>query len=121
MWPITSITCSRLDDVGGDGMKKAIDWVFRNRETGAITVAQFPNVALWIFLGVFAVRLFGSIEDDSGQAVIEGGTRVVLDLIGFAALGWWSVDEIWRGVNPWRRFLGVTGACFTVVGLIDTF
>jgi hypothetical protein len=23
-------------------------WLFRNRQTGGITVAQFPNTALWI-------------------------------------------------------------------------
>jgi hypothetical protein len=22
------------------------------------------------------------------------------------ALGWWAVDEVLRGVNPWRRLLG---------------
>ena len=32
------------------------DWWFRDRGTGEIVIAQFPNVALWIFLGSVVVR-----------------------------------------------------------------
>ena len=34
---------------------RAFNWFFRNRETGEITVAQFPNVPLWIFFGASLV------------------------------------------------------------------
>jgi hypothetical protein len=98
--------------------REAFDWLFRNRETGEITVAQFPNLALWIFIGTFVLRLFGTIEDADGNAIIEGTTRTVVDLVGLAALAWWSIDEIWRGVNPWRRILGAVGALVTAAGLV---
>ena len=73
------------------------DWLFRNRRTGRITIAQFPNVPLGVFLGAVAVeRLF----EPAGTA----GTAV--RVLGAGALSWWAIDETIRGVNPWRRLLG---------------
>jgi hypothetical protein len=82
--------------------------MFRNRETGEITIAQFPNVPLGIFIGTVGVRWF---------AADGTGLRTTLDWIGVAALGWWAVDEVLRGVNPWRRLLGVGGCAAAVAGL----
>src|SRR5664279_3254710 len=69
------------------------DWFFRNRQTGRITIAQFPNFALWSYLVTVVVRRF-----------VSAGTpaRTVLDAIGVAALAGWALDEVLRGVNPWR-------------------
>ena len=74
-----------------------IDWLFRSRETGRITIAQMPNLPLWIFIVAAALR-----------AVLDptGGARTALDVVATGALVWWAVDEIARGVNPWRRILG---------------
>ena len=74
--------------------------MFRNRGTGEITVAQFPNLALWIFLGTVVARWV--VPEDSGAFT-------ALRVVALAALGWWALDEVVRGVNPWRRFLGVIG------------
>lgn len=74
-----------------------INWLFRNRETGHLTVAQFPNLALWIFIMAALVRAVFSPAGDVGTAI---------DVIAMAALAWWAIDELIRGVNPWRRFLG---------------
>lgn len=74
-----------------------LDWLFRNRQTGQITIAQFPNVPLWLFL---AATAFDRIVEPSGTL----GTTV--RLVAAAALTWWALDELFRGVNPWRRFLG---------------
>ena len=74
-----------------------IDWLFRNRQTGRITVGQVPNAPLWVFLVASAVRwLFDP----------TGGVRTVLGVVATAALVWWAIDEVIRGVNPWRRILG---------------
>ncbi len=97
------------DSSGRDGQGRSpFDWCFRDRRTGRITVAQFPNVALGIFLATVALRL-----------VVPTGTtgRTVVDGIGLAALAWWAVDEVVRGVNPWRRLLGVGGCVVVVSGL----
>lgn len=80
-----------------------IDWLFRNRRTGEITIAQFPNLALWIFLVAAVVRWLTSPT---------GTGATVIDVIAGGALLWWGVDEMVRGVNPFRRMLGavvVTG------------
>ncbi|MEA1832897.1 hypothetical protein U8607_12480 [Methylobacterium durans] len=78
-------------------MRRALDWAFRDRETGRITVAQWPNAPLWLFAaGSLAAHLMGS-DDGAGR---------VLRLAATACLVVWSVDEIVRGVNPWRRILG---------------
>ena len=73
-----------------------VDWLFRNRRTGRITIAQFPNTALWLFLVATALRWLFS----------TGRPGATLTVLATAALIWWAVDELVRGVNPWRRLLG---------------
>ncbi len=86
-----------------------VDWFFRNRHTGEITIAQFPNVPLWVFLIATALRwLFGP----------SGGIRTALDALAAAGLVWWAVDEVLRGVNPWRRILGGAVLAGQVVGYL---
>ena len=74
-----------------------IDWLFRNRQTGRITVAQFPNMALGVFLVASTLRRFL----DPG-----GWTGTGLEVVATGSLMWWAIDELVRGVNPWRRLLG---------------
>jgi hypothetical protein len=74
-------------------MRRAIDWLFRDRKTGRITIAQFPNAALAVFL---AASVLGRL--------VHGNDT--LRVIATGALIWWAADEIIRGVNPWRRLLG---------------
>lgn len=83
----------------------AFDWMFRDRQTRRITVAQFPNVALGVFSGTVVVGWVTGEDDVIG---------VVAWWMGTAALGWWAVAELRSGVNPWRRLLGVAGC--VVVG-----
>jgi hypothetical protein len=87
----------------------AFDWCFRSRETGHITIAQFPNIPLGLFLASVVV----------GWVVPETTTaHQVVDWVGVAALGWWAADELIRGVNPWRRALGVVGLALTISGVV---
>ena len=86
-----------------------IDWLFRDRATGRLVIAQFPNPPLWVFFATVVGRWF----------VDEGSTaHDVLRGIGLAALAWWAVDEIVRGANPWRRLLGVGGLVVVASGLV---
>ena len=78
----------------------AFEWMFRYRETGRITVVQFPNAALAIFLATVVVGRATDEDSATGLAVRWTGT---------VALAWWAVGEVRSGVNPWRRFLGVVG------------
>lgn len=88
---------------------KVVDWLFRNRETGRITIAQWPNPSLAIFL---AASLARRLLDP------QGSTRTVLVVVSTAALVWWAVDEVARGVNPFRRMLGGTVLVLTLVALL---
>lgn len=74
-----------------------IEWLFRNRQTGRITIVQLPNAALWLFLVATGLRW---LVDPSG------GLRTALSVLAAGGLLWWAVDEVFRGVNPWRRLLG---------------
>ncbi len=90
-------------------MSALFEWCFRDRRTGRIVIGQFPNVALAVFLATVVVRFVAS----------EGSTAFdIARWVGAGALGWWAVDEVARGVNPWRRLLGLVVGGFVVVGVI---
>src|SRR5207253_904286 len=74
-----------------------IDWLFRNRDTGRMTIVQFPNAALGLFLAATCLQwlLAPTGELRSGLRVLAAGGLI-----------WWAVDELIRGVNLWRRLLG---------------
>lgn len=78
-------------------LRRALDWAFRSRVDGRITVAQWPNLPLWLFLGLAAAGRILALPGSAGAAL-----QVAADL----AFAWWALDEVLRGVNPWRRFLG---------------
>lgn len=83
--------------------------MFRSRQTGKITVAQLPNAPLIVFLVAAAVR---SIFHPSGTM------RTIVTVVATVALIVWAGDEIFRGVNPWRRILGGAVLALTIVGLL---
>jgi hypothetical protein len=74
-----------------------VNWLFRNRQTGEITVAQAPNPPLLIWLLATIARV---VFDPSGWL----GTA--LTIVATTALIVWSLDELVRGVNPFRRIVG---------------
>lgn len=80
----------------GSPIGRAADWVFRNRETGRITIGQTPNLALWAF----------ALAKLAAWLLPDGAARGIATLVAFLALVVWAGDELLRGVNPWRRFLG---------------
>lgn len=90
-------------------IRSPFDWLFRNRQTNEITIGQFPNVPLWIFFATVVLR----------WVVPDGALRNGISWIGAAALLWWAVDEVLRGVNPWRRLLGLGGCVFAVVRVVS--
>ncbi|MEL7210840.1 MAG: hypothetical protein AAGK32_21830, partial [Actinomycetota bacterium] len=51
-----------VDDAEGEdgrtGRPALVDWLFRDRTTGRITIAQPPNPPLWIFLASVVARWF---------------------------------------------------------------
>lgn len=78
-------------------MRGLFDWCFRDRRTGAVVIGQAPNLALWLFA---AASLAAWLIPPGGTA---GHVAFILSRL---VLAWWAADELLRGVNPWRRFLG---------------
>jgi hypothetical protein len=85
-----------------------VDWLFRNRQTGEITIAQVPNAALVVFLVAWLARRLLDPTDRADD---------VLRAVAIGALIYWGADELLRGVNPWRRFLGAVVLGFQLLAL----
>jgi hypothetical protein len=78
-------------------MRRFLYWFFRNRETGEVTIAQAPNLVLWV--AIAAGVLLWVLPP-------PGNPGVALEVVFKGSLFVWAVDEVFRGVNPWRRCLG---------------
>lgn len=78
-------------------MREFLQWFFRNRETGKVTIAQAPNLVLWVVIaaGILLWVLPSSGNPSAALGIVFKGGLLV-----------WAVDEVFRGVNPWRRCLG---------------
>lgn len=83
-------------------------WWFEHRETGEITIAQFPNWPLWCIAACWILRAL--ISDGTVTHEVLGWTTRVLWLV-------WGADEIARGVNPWRRLLGTAVIVSQIVAI----
>ena len=91
-----------------DELARAFDWLFRDRRTGHVVIAQVPNAPLVVFLVASVGR---RVADPSGTA----GT--VVDVVATGALLVWAGDEVLRGVNPFRRLLGAAVGLATLGAL----
>jgi hypothetical protein len=88
-----------------------LNWMFRSRKTGRITLAQFPNWQLLVWLLASAVMWLGHPR---------GLLQNVLRILAPAALALWAGDEALRGVNPFRRLLGVAVLAGLIFSLVRT-
>jgi hypothetical protein len=86
-----------------------IDWWFRDRRTGRIVVAHVPNLAILLWMATVVARQL--VEPESSAWAL-------LWWAGSATLGWWAIDELVRGVNPWRRSLGLGVGIVVIVGVV---
>jgi hypothetical protein len=91
------------------GGVRVIEWALRDRRTGRIVVAQWPNTALIVWIAASVVL---ALSDP------DGVWGLVLRVAATVALSWWAVDEVVRGVNPWRRLLGVVVFAGLVLSLL---
>jgi hypothetical protein len=62
-------------------MHRFFRWFFQNRETGAITIAQAPNLFLWIVIVAGALIWVGHPSDRLGVA-LEIIFKAVLFFLG---------------------------------------
>ncbi|MES2092806.1 MAG: hypothetical protein V4531_03205 [Actinomycetota bacterium] len=78
------------------GRNNGLDWMFRSRATGRITLAQPPNFEQRVFSAATLV----------GVLLPKSKLRTGVGVVAVLALLVWAVDELARGVNPFRRILG---------------
>jgi hypothetical protein len=86
-----------------------IDWLFRSRQTGRITVAQAPNAPLIVFMVAAGVRWIFHPTGALGD---------VVGVVATVALVVWALAEIVAGVNPWRRILGAVVLVLVLLGML---
>ena len=86
-----------------------LDWLFRNRRTGQVTVAQLPNLPLLVWLGTSLLSVWWSPRI---------GDVDLLATVSRIALVVWAGDEVLRGVNPFRRILGAVVLLATAWSLL---
>jgi hypothetical protein len=79
------------------------DRIFRDSE-GNIVIAQMPNLPL----------LVGSIASFLQFVLPSGEPQTVLGLVAFGTLFTWAWQELFEGVNYFRRSLGL----ISLVGII---
>lgn len=84
-----------------------MDWLFRDRTTGKIVIAQLPNIPLIAWLVATALAL-----------VTTGLAHTILGHTATLALVVWAGDELLRGVNPFRRMLGAAVLAWEALSLI---
>ena len=77
--------------------------VFRDSE-GKIVIAQPPNLPLIVWIVASVLKLI----------VTTGKINLGLDLVAFGSLFTWAWEELFQGVNYFRRALGL----IVLVGLI---
>jgi hypothetical protein len=90
-------------------LRRTLLWLFRNRNTGRLTVVQLPNIPL-------ATYLFATVL----HIVFRSNTAVstVVAAVASAAIAVWAVLEIVWGVNPFRRGLGSVVLILVVVSAL---
>jgi Na+/H+ antiporter NhaD/arsenite permease-like protein len=90
-------------------VRRSIRRLFLNPGTGRLTVVQWPNISLSVFIVIsivlHAIHLVGGVEIFA---------RVLADLAIFV----WAIDELMRGVNPFRRALGMVVLITTCVSVL---
>jgi len=90
------------------GIGRLVRWMFLNRQTDRITVAQRPNISLSAFI-VLSAALY--VFHPFGRA------ETIVRILAAGALVVWSSDELVRGINPFRRFLGLVVLLATITSL----
>ena len=81
------------------------DKTFRDSD-GQIAIAQMPNLPILVWVGAVLLKLIFT----SGQ------TYLLLDTIAFGTLFTWAWEELFQGVNYFRRGLGL----LVLIGVIGS-
>lgn len=87
-----------------------VDKVFRDREgEGEIVLAQMPNLPIIVWIVASLLRLFFT----------TGKVSIGLEIIAFGSLFTWAWEELFQGVNYFRRALGLIVLVSLIVSKIQ--
>jgi hypothetical protein len=84
------------------------DKTFRDIE-GNVVIAQVPNLPLLVWLAATLLKLTPTSNNIS----------IVLDTIAFGALFTWAWQELFQGVNYFRRTLGFIVLIVTIASRVQ--
>jgi hypothetical protein len=101
---------ARWVTAAGRRVTRTFDWAFRSRTNGRVAIAQWPNLALWIVIACDVTPRLVHLQTGAHQDLHWAGTAAVL---------WWSIDELVRGVNPFRRILGAVVLARVIIRIVD--
>ena len=85
----------------------SVSWWFRS-EDGRLTLWQFPNPALWVWLAALVL----------GRFDLSAAHERAVDGVRHGALLVWALDELVRGASPFRRVLGAVVLVAQVASLV---
>jgi uncharacterized membrane protein YGL010W len=75
---------------------RLLDKIFRSA-TGEIVIVQMPNLPILIWIVATILKIFFK----------TGKTNLGLDILATVALLIWAIQELFQGVNYFRRGLGL--------------
>jgi hypothetical protein len=87
-----------------------LDRLFRDG-TGEIVIGQLPNLPIMIWVSVTLLKLVFK----------AGQVKIVLDMLAFSSLLYWSFLEITQGVNYFRRDLGIVVLITLITSIVQQF
>jgi hypothetical protein len=86
------------------------DRLFRD-STGEIIIGQSPNLPIIIWVAATLLKLVFK----------TGQVKILLDLLAFGSLLYWSFLEITQGANYFRRDLGIIVLITLIASVIQRF
>lgn len=91
-------------------MKYFLDWLFKDfsGRNGKYVIAEAPNLLLIIFMIAIVLAV----------VIYPGFWQKLFALVAYAALAWWSIQEIRSGRSRFRKVLGYAGIIAVVGALL---
>jgi hypothetical protein len=86
----------------------AIDWFLRSRDDGTIVLGQRPNARALAWMAAWSLS----------RVAPAGPFRRSLETAAAAILVLWALDELLRGVNPFRRSVGALAMAAVAAGAL---
>lgn len=104
--PESDTSSQKAENIGNT----LFDKIFRDRN-GEIVLAQTPNLPLICWIVITLLKLIFP----------TGKYAMQLDAIAFGLLFTWAWEEIFQGVNYFRRALGVIVLIVAISGYVSRF